>query len=102
MPLYEVRVERIREETITELWQAFRDSYYEVVYEVEAESEEEARRIVLDGDGNEAWEDWVDDGETTNTEYVETLDVVDSNIRSEKIIEVEEIENGIPEPDWRI
>lgn len=90
MPIYQVIVTETHRETVAEIHHAYRDSYYEVLYEVEADSQEEAEEIYYDGE--RIHDDWVDYGDYYDSEFIETLETVDSECIDETVDEIEEVE----------
>ena len=89
MPIYQIRVTEEHREVVAELYHTYRNAYYDVAYEIEADSEEEARENYSDGE--RIYEEWVDYGDYYDSECVETLDVIDSECIEEDVEGVEEI-----------
>ena len=92
MPLYRITMETEYEDTIEEIWHAWRASYNTRTVEVEAEDEETAIELAQDGDGRIINEDW-DYGDITGSDYHETGECVDSNHIEERITLVETVED---------
>lgn len=95
MPIFEVRVEERHREVVAELHHTFRDCFYEAVYEVEAETEVEAQETWV-RNGEQVYRDFVDHGDYYDSEFIETLEVIDSDLMEEIVQTVEEESAPIP------
>jgi len=87
MPIYRVHVTERHRESVEELYVAYRDAYYDVVYEIEADDEEEAQENYYQGD--RVYDEFSDYGDYYDSEFIETLDVTDSELEEEEIESVE-------------
>lgn len=99
MPVYRVRVEERHIETVEEVHHAYRDVYYESVYEVEAENMEEAQLNYEQGD--RISREFMDSGDYYDSDYYETGDVLNSEWEDEEILDCENTETGEVEPPPR-
>jgi hypothetical protein len=78
MPTYRVTIEEDFEDTIEELWRSYRTATQYRVVEIEAEDEEEAEDLAMDGEGTIISEDW-DYGDSCDSEFYDTGDTIDSH-----------------------
>lgn len=87
MPTFRVTIEEEFEDTIEEIWRAYRASTQSRVVEIEADSEEEAEDLAMDGEGDLISEDW-DYGDSCDSEYFDAGDTIDSHHVDVRISEV--------------
>jgi len=101
MPAFIVTIEDTIDETIEEIWHAYRTNTHIRLYRVEAEDENEAREIAEDY-GNLISEDY-DYGDIYDSEYYDTVnDSIYGELADREISVEEDAKPKPPKPDWRI
>lgn len=95
MPRYRVELVERHDQTIEEIFRSFQEAFLTRVIEVDADNEDHAYDLAMDGEGDLVEEDW-SYGDIYDSEFWESGDLIDSEYMEtdlESIDEIEEYEN---------
>jgi len=90
MPRYRVELVERHDQTIEEIYRSFQEAFLTRVIEVEAEDEDEAHDLALDGEGDIIDEDW-SYGDIYDSEFWESGELIDSEYRETDVESIDEV-----------